>query len=117
MKEENLFQNHFNDFDLPNTDSFLKLKTFIFDNLNDIKRYLGNFIDELTAFKRADDTYDVRISKKYIYKLISIISNETEYIPYYYQLILIYHYFDKFADAVETSLIAKKKKKKYFFAF
>nr|WP_322959136.1 halomucin [Mycoplasmopsis canis]WQQ12554.1 halomucin [Mycoplasmopsis canis] len=107
LKEENLFQNHFNDFDLPNTDSFLKLKKFIFDNLNEIKSHLGNLNDEITATKRADDTYDVRISKKYIYKLISKISNETEYIPYYYQLILIYHYFDKFADEVEKSLIAK----------
>ncbi|SYV96839.1 Uncharacterised protein [Mycoplasmopsis edwardii] len=69
-----------------------KLAKYIADNYNLVKSRQKNLENELQVVPLADGVQKIIIKKEYVGRLLKKIFEDKNYIPYYYELILIYYY-------------------------
>ncbi|WBP84141.1 hypothetical protein [Mycoplasmopsis edwardii] len=73
-------------------DEHQKLAKYIADNYNLVKSRQKNLENELQVTTLADGVQKIIIKKEYVGRLLKKIFEDKNYIPYYYELILIYYY-------------------------
>ncbi|AMD81364.1 hypothetical protein AXW82_02270 [Mycoplasmopsis canis PG 14] len=96
LNHENLYNTVFNNYEIDNSKT--NLRNYIKENYNQIKQHQKGVDKEILVVDRGDGSFDLKISKDYIVKTIDKIVKNDQYLPYYYELIIIYYYLFNFVS-------------------